>query len=294
MGMLWLLALLPWSIQHRLGAAIGSLLLIAAKQRREDTAINLSQCFPELTPQQQSALTKDIFKNAGIGLMEYANAWFRSPDYYRDKLTIEGLEHLHNAEKRGRGILLLGAHYSQMDLAAAMCSPHFKVDTVYRPQKNQALERIMIQRRSRYHSGLISYRDMRSLMRSLKGGRIVWYTPDQDFGKKHSVFAPFFGVPAATITTPTRLQAVSDSTVLFIHFFREQTAERYTVKLVPAPTNYPSGNDQEDAITVNRMLESLIRRAPAQYMWYHRRFKTRPDDSPQLYAEKRKWKKKRN
>lgn len=289
-GLFWTMAKLPWGLQRRLGAGLGSLAWQLVVQRRNDTLINLQRCFPELDATAREAMARATFRNAGIGIFETANAWFRTPEYYRHRITFEGLEHLRAMQERGKGILLLGAHYSLLDLGAAMASLHFKVDTVYRPQKNAVFEYMMTRRRLRYHHWTIPYRDMRLLIKALKSSHIVWYTPDQDFGRKHSVFAPFFGVPAATITTPARLAQVNDSAVMLIHFCRDGDMENYRFLITPALTNYPSGDDIVDATRINHELERLIRRAPAQYMWSHRRFKTRPAGEPHLYEEKKKWK----
>lgn len=298
-GFLWLLSRLPWPVQLRLGAGLGWLAWQLIPQRRRDTVTNLRLCFPELDDAAREAMAYDCFRNAGIGVMESANGWFRDPEYYRQRMHFEGLEHLRAMQKRGQGILLLGAHYSFVDLGAAMASLYFRVDTVYRPQANPVLEFVITRRRLRHHDWTIPYRDMRLLIKSLKASHIVWYTPDQDFGRKHSVFAPFFGVPAATITTPARLAAVNDAAVMFIHFCREGDRERYRFLITPALENYPSGDDGADAARVNQELEALIRRAPSQYLWSHRRFKTRPPGMPHVYEikpkhlKRRKWNKHR-
>jgi KDO2-lipid IV(A) lauroyltransferase len=287
-GLLWLMAKLPWPLQRQLGAGLGWLAWHLIAQRRNDTLINLALCFPELATTAREAMARDTFRNAGIGIFEAANAWFRNPEYYRERITFEGLEHLRAMETRGKGILLLGAHYSLLDLGAAMASLHFKVDTVYRPQKNPVFEYVMTCRRLRYHHWTISYRDMRLLIKALKSSHIVWYTPDQDFGLKHGVFAPFFGIPAATITTPTRLARVNDAAVMLIQFARKGNEERYHFVITPPLTDYPSDDEIADATRVNAHLEKLIRLSPTQYMWSHRRFKTQPAGHPEIYPQKAK------
>lgn len=293
-GLVWLLAKLPWAVQLRLGAGIGWLLYRLLGRRVEDTRINIRLCFPEKSPEEQETLVQDTFRNAGLTLFETANAWFRPTEYYRHRLELEGLEHLRAAQAQGRSVLLLGAHYSMMDLGASMASLIFKVDTVYRPQKNPVLEYMMTTRRLRYHHWAIPHEDMRNLIKALKGGHIVWYTPDQDFGLRHAVFVPFFGVPAATITTPTRLARIADSSVIIIHFYRLGDREQYRMTLSPPLEGYPSGDDAADAARINLALEERIRRAPAQYMWYHRRFKTVPPGGrfPYQYkAKELRWRK---
>lgn len=287
-GFIWLLSLLPWAIQLRLGAAIGWLLYKLLGRRVEDTRVNLRLCFPDKTEREREDMVRDVFRNAGLTLFETANAWFRSPEYYRSRFALEGLEHLQAAQAEGRSVLLLGAHYSMMDLGASMASLYFKVDTVYRQQKNPVLEHMMTSRRMRYHYWAIPHEDMRSLIRALKSQHIVWYTPDQDFGLRHAVFAPFFGIMASTITTPTRLARIDNSAVMLVHFHRIGDAEQYRMTLTPPLDNYPSGDEVTDATRVNATLEALIRRAPTQYMWYHRRFKTAPPGGKSPYPPKPK------
>lgn len=287
-GLMWLLARLPWPVQRALGHGLGALAYRLARQRVNDTRTNLRLCFPELGEAEREALVREVFANGGLTLFETVNAWFRRPDYYRDKVTIRGLEHLRAAEAAGHGALLLGAHYSMIDLGGTLCAPFFQADMVYRPQKNPVIEYLMATRRSAHQGAMISYRDMRALMRSLKSGHTVWYPPDQDFGRKHAVFVPFFGVTAATITTVSRLAKVNESPVLFIRFAREGHQERYLIEISPSQHHFTGVDDDADAEYMNRELERMIRGAPAQYMWYHRRFKTRPDGAPFLYERKRK------
>lgn len=287
-GFLWLLARLPWAVQLRLGAGLGWLVYKTLGRRVEDTRVNIRLCFPEKSEAEREVMVRDVFRNAGLTLFETANAWFRPAEYYRGRLTLEGLEQLRQVEAEGRSILLLGAHYSMMDLGAAMASLYFQVDTVYRQQKNPVLEYVMTSRRLRYHRWAIPHEDMRNLIRALKGGHIVWYTPDQDFGMRHAVFAPFFGVPAATITTPARLARINDSAVLIVHFHRIGDDEAYRMTLSAPLQDYPSADELADATLVNAELEKRIRKAPSQYMWYHRRFKTPPPGGKAPYPPKPK------
>lgn len=287
-GFLWLLARLPWTLQLRLGAGLGWLIYKTLGRRVEDTRITVRLCFPEQSDAEREAMIRDVFRNAGLTLFESANAWFRPAEYYRSRLTLEGLEHLRQVQAEGRSILLLGAHYSMMDLGAAMASLYFRVDTVYRQQKNPVFEYMMTVRRLRYHHWTIPHEDMRHLIKALKGGHIVWYTPDQDFGTRHAVFAPFFGVPAATITTPTRLARIANSAVMLVHFQRLGDSENYRMSLSAPLQGYPSGDELADATLINAEIEKRIRQAPTQYMWYHRRFKTPPPGGSFPYQHKRK------
>lgn len=286
--LLFLLARLPWFLQLNIGRFLGWLSWHLIPQRRSDALVNLRLCFPEKTEAEHQAMARDTFRQGGIGLLETLNAWFVPAEHYRQRIHIQGLEHIRAAEAEGRGVLLLGAHYSQMDFGGSLCSLYFTVDTVYRPQNNPVLEYVVRRCRVRLYRWQIDHDNMRGLVRAFKNGHIVWYTPDQDFGLKQGVFAPFFGVEAATITATSRLARVNNSVVMFVHFYRKADNKNYDILLTPPLQNYPSGDDVADATRVNQELEKLIRRAPTQYMWFHRRFKTRPEGAPGLYVKKRR------
>lgn len=290
-GILWCLAHLPWFIQRRLGAGIGWLVYKIAKPRVEDTRINLGLCFPEIPEVEREKMIYDIFRNAGFGVFETLNAWFRGVDYFRGKAEFEGVEHFHHAVAQGRGVLLIGAHYSTLDLNGPLAAQHINVDMVYRPQKNPVINHVMIRGRESSQGKLISHKDMRGLLQSFKEKRNVWYAIDQDYGRQHAVFAPFFGVPAATLNTASRFSRINNAPVLFIGVQRLGDAQRYRVIFTPILDHFPSNDDLADATRVNTELEKLIRLAPAQYMWFHRRFKTRPEGESEPYAMKKKWKK---
>lgn len=286
--LIFLLSLLPWFIQRRLGTGLGLLIYHVIGQRRRDTETNIRLCFPEKTAAEQADLVKDIFVQGGISLCETANAWFKPASYYKNKVTIDGLTHLQAAQAQGQGVLLLGAHYSFVDLCGLLATLFFHIDTVYRPQNNKALEYIMVRLRLRIYDYQIDHDNMRLLIKALKENHVVWYTPDQDFGLKQGVFAPFFGIPAATLTAPRRLQKINNSVVMLVHFRRHATQERYEIFITPALDNYPSSDVIADATRINLELEALIRRSPSQYMWFHRRFKTRPEGEAMPYPKKRR------
>jgi len=284
--LIFMLSHLPWAIQRRLGTGLGLLIYHVIGQRRRDTETNIRLCFPEKSAAEHAAMTKDVFVQGGISLLETANAWFKPVSYYKNKVTIHGLEHLQAAQAQGKGVLLLGAHYSFVDLCGLLAILFFHVDTVYRPQNNKALEYIMVRLRLRIYDYQIDHDNMRLLIKALKENHVVWYTPDQDFGLKQGVFAPFFGIQAATITSPRRLQKINNSAVMMVHFRRHPTLEQYEMLITPPLENYPTNDAIADATRINHELELLIRRSPTQYMWFHRRFKTRPEGEAMPYPKK--------
>lgn len=286
------LAMLPWFIQKRIGLFLGCLVYRYIGQRVEDTRTNLRLCFPEKSDDEREKMVKQVFLNAGLTIFEVANAWFKPLFIYRSRFTLKGFEHVQKAQAENKAVLLLGAHYSVMDLGAALASLYFKVDTVYRPQENPVFNWISTHQRQRMGHGSIPHSDMRGLMRALKAKHIVWYTPDQDFGARHSVFVPFFGSPAATITMPSRLAESVDCYVATVCFHRNGLSNNYSMEISAPLENFPSGDVIADATRINLALEACIKKHPTQYMWYHRRFKSRPEGAEAAYPPKRpRWQK---
>ena len=277
------MAYLPWRLQRSIGRGLGNLIWRFGRRRRHDTLTNLALCFPEHDLDARQQMGREVFQNAGIGVFESLSAWLR-PQRFRRKVTISGLHHLVESQQQQRSILLLGAHYTMLDLGGLLGSWFFKVDTVYRPQNNPLLEWIITRLRTPIYQEQIDHDDIRKLVRALKAKHVVWYTPDQDFGLKQGVMADFFGVPAATLTAQRRLAKIDNSEVLAIHFYRQDDRRPHYHLTITAPlTDYPSADEVADAQRVNQLLEGLIRIAPTQYMWFHRRFKTRPEGMPKVY-----------
>lgn len=288
--MIWL----PLRWQFWLGKNLGILLYHLAKSRRQTTLINLSLAFPKKPAYERELMAKQIFVNQGIGLFESLSAWFR-PNLFTRTATISGLQHLITAQNNQQAVLLLGGHYTLLDLGGLLCTQFFPADCVYRPQNNALLEWFIYNQRRKIFGKQIEHKDMRALVNAIQSNHVVWYTPDQDFGLKQGVMSPFFGVPAATITTPRRLAKLGNKdnppAVMMVHFYRKSPDHlpagknpHYHINITPSFSDYPSDDEQADANRVNEALESLIRLAPTQYMWFHRRFKTQSDGTQ--YYEK--------
>ena len=275
-------AYLPVGSQRSLGRALGVLLHRLLRSRRHIAEVNVALCFPELPAAEQRSLVRAIFESTGIAVLETARAFFRDPEPLRARTTIEGLEHLDAARSLGRGVVLAGAHFATLDLAGALLSLFTDFDVIYRPNDNPVIERAIRRGRQRLYENVIARDDLKGAITSLKQARTLWYAADQDYGGKHSVFAPFFGVPAATITMTTRLARVNGSPVVFYSHFREPGG-RFRLKLSPALAGYPSGDEVADAARMNLVIEAEVRSRPDQYFWLHRRFKTRPSGEPPPY-----------
>ena len=281
-AMLWCVTRLPLALQLRIGALIGWLGLHFATRRRHIAAVNLQLCLPDWSDAARDRLLAATFRSAGISLLETALAWLRPPDALAHRVTISGIEHLNNALAASKGVLMIGGHFATLDIAGAMLARVAQFAVTYRPSSDPLFESIMRRARQRLYDGVIAHGDARSIARRLRAGGAVWYAADQDFGLRHSVFAPFFGVPAATITAVSRFARMNDSRAVFVSFFRDESPWRWRIDIRPLPTTF--GTDaQEDALLINSLIEAEVRRAPEQYLWLHRRFKTRPPGETRPY-----------
>jgi KDO2-lipid IV(A) lauroyltransferase len=283
-GLWWLLAQLPYPLQLKMGRGLGRLLYHVAKRRRRIAERNIALCFPHLGEAQQEHLVRANIESTAIAVFESGIAWFWPTARIRKLFRVEGIEHLRQAEEQGQGVLLLAMHFTNLDIGAVMLCLEHSIDAMYRPHDNPVYE--YLQRRGREnrfeHSQVIPKQDMRTTIKLLRSGRAIWYAPDQDYGRKHSVFAPFFGVPAATVTATAQLARLGQAQVIpFVQV--RQPGGGYVIRVYPPLEDYPSGDEWQDARRVNGFIEERVKENPEQYMWVHRRFKTRPPGEPPIY-----------
>ena len=282
-GLAWLVAHLPVPWVFALGKAIGNLMYRVAKPRRIVTETNIEQCFPELSAPAQQQMVRGIFQQVCIGALELMIPWLNPSKDLAERFTISGIEHLQEAVAIGRGVILVGAHYAVMDAISAPLSECGDIDVMYRFNKNPVWEWLQVNGRKRYFDGVIEREDTRQTLRRLKQGRVIWYAADQDYGRKHSVFAPFFGVQAATIVATSRFARLNKSPVLLLRQSRDMENACWRLTFSPIIENFPSTDDEQDAQRMNALLEAEIRHHPEQYLWLHKRFKTRPEGEPPFY-----------
>ncbi|WHI48619.1 LpxL/LpxP family Kdo(2)-lipid IV(A) lauroyl/palmitoleoyl acyltransferase [Microbulbifer sp. TRSA001] len=293
---LWfLIAQLPYHWQLAMGRAFGRLMLRVATSRRTIAERNLALCFPELGEDERAELLRRNFESSGIALMETGMAWFRSAAWLRKRFTFEGLEALQAIQAQGQGVLLMAMHFTTLEIGAAMMGMSITLDGMYRPHKNPVYDYMQRKGRERHteNGSVYQRKDVRGVLRALQRGRAVWYAPDQDYGIKQGIFAPFFDVPAATVTGTSRFARVGKAKVVPYVVTRLDDGSGYRLKIYDPIDQIPSGDELQDAILVNQFIEARIREAPEQYMWVHRRFKTRPEGAENVYHGVRKKKKKR-
>lgn len=278
----WCIARLPLAVLLRGGALLGRGAWWIGGRRRDITETNLRLCFPELDPAARSALGFAVFRHAGIGVAETLSVWLNPRRNLAPRICLEGVDALREAARRG-GVLVIGGHFSALECIGPALARALPMDVVYRRNRNAAWEWLQVRGRRRYFPNVIEREDTRSLIRALREGHIVWYAPDQDYGPKHSVFAPFFGVSAATLAATGRIVQLSGAAVFFASQHRDDVRGRWTVR-ISRIEDYPGSDPVADATRVNALLEQAIRIDPAQYLWLHRRFKTRPSGVPDPYA----------
>ncbi len=276
LGFIRLVAALPPTLGVALGRLIGAFLFYTARERRLVCERNIAVCFPEFNQTDQYNLVKECFEQNGIGLAETAWSWHRPIKFFNDKIRVSGQELLEQANIEGRGILLLCPHYSMLDLVAPLMHVVAGIFVVsYRPNDNPIFDQAVCRGRGRY-AKLVDVRALRDITKYLKQGDMVWFGPDQDMGPKGSVFAPFFGKPACTVTTPARLARMSGAVSIFLDLHRDDDG-LYQISFVPMPDDYPVADEVENARLLNRRIEDALKKHPSQYMWMHKRFKTNPD-----------------
>lgn len=284
-GLFWLLHFLPLSVLAALGRSFGMVLYPFARWRRHVVQTNLRLCFPELDDASRRALARRHFALLGRSLFERCLLWWASAERLKRTVRIDGLEHLRRAQDEGRAVILLAPHFLGLDMAGTRLTLEIDAVSIYSRQKNKVFDRWLYHGRSRFGDQLLLSRSdgVRSTVKAMKSGRPFYYLPDLDYGRRESIFVPFFGIPAATISGLPRLARLAGAVVLPC-VARMQPGGGGCVLEIGAPWDGFPGDDVEaDVARMNRWLEGVIRTMPEQYYWVHRRFKTRPRGEPGFY-----------
>ena len=266
---------IAWPLQKRLGAMVGWLAFHRMSARRRAARTNIDLCFPEMDAASRARLVRDSFRDLGIGLFEFARAWWGDAERFRRDVHIEGLEILEGIQAQGRGVLLVSGHFMTLEMCGRLLCDHVPLAGMYRPYRNPLMERAVMEGRMRYATRMFGNDETRAAIRHLKQGGFLWYAPDQDMRGKDTVFVPFFGVPAATITATHQFARLSGCAV--VPFFHRREGDRYVLRIGEALADFPTQDATQDTARVNAAIESMVREAPTQYLWIHRRFKRQPD-----------------
>lgn len=272
----WCAARTPSGLQRRLGRALAPVLWHLLPKRRRVVEANLARCFPDLDASARKALARENLAQTGMGLFEFLRAWWGRVADDSPRYTVEGLHHLESLRAEGRGVLLVSAHFVHLELCARLLCRHVPVAGMYRPHGDAAMEWAVKAGRLRYACAMFTRDELRPALKHLKGGGILWFAPDQESRRGDSVFVPFFGQPAWSLTSTHQLARLSGAAVC--PFFHERLADgSYRLEVQAPLADFPSKDATADTARVMAALEAMIRRAPSQYLWLHQRFKTQPD-----------------
>jgi len=283
LGVVQLIAKLRYRALIALGRGLGALTARLPGARRRVAQRNLAVCFPEQSDAERTRLLHRNLADLGLMLVEFAFAWFGSDRAIaRVPCAVEGLEHLERCHAQGRGVLLVGAHFSHLELCARLVSQRIRIAGMYRVMDDPVFERAVLRARLGYAQAMFTKDELRASVKYLKRGGTLWYAPDQDMRGKDTLFAPFFGVNASTLTATHHLARLSGAAVIpFFH--KREPHGGYAIRLEAPLENFPSPDIVADTARVNACIERMVRAAPEQYLWVHKRFKTRPPGETSLY-----------
>lgn len=285
LAVLWLLTQLPYVILLRLGRGLGVLMRLSVASRRHIVSRNIELCFPHLSTAEREQLVRENFASMGIAFFEMAMSWWWPKKRLGRLLQVQGLEHLQAAQAQNQGIILMAIHFTTLEIGAALLGQRHTIDGMYRAHKNPVFDYVQRRGRERHNADAkaIEREDVRGMLKVLRQGRAIWYAPDQDYGPKQSLFVPLFGISAATVTATSKFAKLGRAQVIPMTQTRLANGKGYLIKIEPALQNFPGDSDEHDCLRINQWIERAISEQPEQYLWAHRRFKTRPEGEAKLY-----------
>lgn len=285
LGLLRLVCLLPYRASLAIGRALGRLGHAAGGKRRAIVRRNIELCFPELDAAGRDALARRHFESLGMALIEMGLGRWASQRFHERIGRLEGLEHLEAATAGGRGVILLSAHFTTLEITGRLLKEAGPpIDAVYRKNRSDFITELQRSGREVSADSTIEKRDTKAMVRSLRNGHQLWYAPDQSYDRAGSAVIEFFGVPCMHATATSKLARLGKAVVL--PFFSERLDDMtYVHRILPPLPGLPSDDAVEDTRQYIRVLEEYIRRCPEQYLWVHRKFKNLPEGYPNLYQD---------
>ena len=274
-GFVRLLSALPWSWQGALARALGRLAWQVARRDRRTTLINLRLAYPQLTERERRALGRGHFRSLVYSLFEIGLVWFDRGGRLERLVRVEGLEHLEAALAAGKGVLLLGAHFTTNEIAAAaLPQTGHRFDIVYKPSSNALLNRLTLGARLRHRGRLIpSNANFKEMLLVLKRNGILLFAPDQRFDGHGHLTVPLFGVPALSNPATTFIARATRCAVLPFMPRRLPDGSGYVMTIGAALADFPSGDGARDLARYHALIEDAVRAAPEQYLWSYKRFR---------------------
>jgi len=271
---------------EKIGAGIGMLFYYLRPDRVKIACTNLTIAFPEKPDKEIQQLCRRNFQQLGIGTLEVGLAWWRQKRLL-SIARINGLEHLKAALDRNSGVILLTSHFTCLEVGAHILCDKVPLEAVFKPARNQLFDYFMFKKRDVHFTKVISNDSPRRIISALKKNHVVWYAPDQNLRGKDIVFAPFFNKLATAITAPSRLAKATNAALVPYSIKRHKDKNSgkliYEFFIQPAIDNFPSDDLQADAARINTINEALVRENPEQYLWVHKRYKTRPEGEEPVY-----------
>jgi Kdo2-lipid IVA lauroyltransferase/acyltransferase len=280
---LWLIHLLPFRIIVAIGNCLGTALYPLAAERRKVGDINLKLCFPDLSDRERKKLLRGHFRMFMRGAIERSILWWSSAEYISSLIRVEGIEHFEAVKDKPS--ILLTPHFVGMDVGGQWIAQHTDTVCMYANQKNLYLTGLLLRKRARFRNQQLYSRQqgLRPILKGMRAGKPFIYPPDQDQGIKDGAFIPFFGVPAATMTSVPRIAQMAGAKVVPSITRLLPGGAGYVLTFYPGWDHYPSGDDIADTRRVNEFIEDRAREMPEQYFWLHKRFKTRPPGEERFY-----------
>jgi len=283
-GLLRLISLLPLPVIATIGSGLGLLVFSLMKSRRQIALQNIAACFPEKSEQQHQVTAKRCFQLIATTTLGMGINWWASPSRLQRLVSYEGKQHYEKALAQGRNIILLAPHAIALEMGALLLSRERSMITMYQHTRKKLLNDIVKDRRGRFGGILVERREpLRKLLKLIRAGNPFYYLPDQDAGEK-GVFVPFFGIDTSTFPTLSKFAKVGDALVLPIYTHILPNGAGWRVVIGEPLENYPSGDEMEDTRRMNEVIETMVRTAPEQYFWVHKRFKTRPPGADCFYS----------
>jgi len=282
-GLLRVAALFPYRAQLFMGGILGKAIRFLSPSRKHVVDINLRLCFPEKSQAERDKIRNGCYQNIGIALLEMAMCWWWSERRLKPLVEIRGQEHIDKVLQSGQGVILLTGHFTSLEIGGRLFTLSIPLQAMYRTQKNRLFDSYLYTRRNSYLENMISRKSTRKMIKGIKNLIPTWYAPDQNFANEKNVFAPFMGVQTATISAGSRLAQSSGGAMLPFYPERKKDGSGYIIWIEAPLEDFPSGDDLKDATTINASIEKFVRLNPEQYMWNHKRFKTRPPGEPAIY-----------
>ena len=271
----------------RLGAFLNLIAPLVMKRRIGIVKKNLELSFPNASEEERITWQKQHIRALCQSIVDRGLIWYGDEERIKEQVNLINFHYLADAQKNNEKIILLAPHFIGLDVAASRMTMIVKESaTIYTAQHNESIDSIIRKGRARFNTvHLIERKDgVRSMIRYLRQGFPVYYLPDMDFGRKGSVFVPFFGIPVATLPTTAVLAEKFGATIIPIYSHWNRETGHYDVEVLAPLENFPGDKSVEEATAyVNEYIEKLILRDPSQYYWVHRRFKTRPDPNEEKF-----------